>query len=112
MLKKFLSNKDRGFMVIAALLTALLLAVLILALLLQSQTEYVIAINEQDSAVALNHAEGVLQWSKRRILDSTDLTSLLRGPDGVEGTTAEDADNHLLEFRTLNTGLAPSALDS
>ena len=105
--KKIVRRNNEGVALILTLLILLTLVVLGLALLLQTDTEYLIAVNEQDSIEAFHHAEAGLTWAKRTILDIaepdafTDFSVFLKGPDG----TAGNADDNLVGLKTIDTGL-------
>ncbi|MCI0412485.1 hypothetical protein L0222_06735 [bacterium] len=78
-----LVRKEQGSALIIALIIMLALTLLGLSLLLQSNTEYVISINERDSTAALYNAEAALQMTKEKLrsFGGTDLTDALDGPD-------------------------------
>ena len=107
-LSKFWRSEHRGVALIVALLVMLVLVLLALSLVLQSQTEYVIAINENDSLAALSHAEAGLEWTGRKVKEylsaspqPPDFDDLLNGPNN--GDTVDD---NLVGFRTISTTLA------
>lgn len=91
--KKWKSRKDRGAAMIITLMVMLILVLLALALVQQSQTEYLIARNEEDAQVALDFAEAGLDWADRKISDylrqpvaPPDLDDILNGPDNASTT--------------------------
>ena len=99
---------DRGVALILTLLILLTLVLLGLALLIQTDTEYLIAINEQDSIETFHYAEAGMNWSKRVVLDVADaggfadFSDLLDGPDNADNT----ADDNLLALKTIDTSLS------
>lgn len=106
LLKSILSH-DKGAALIVSLLVMLALVLLGLAILLQSDTEYQTAKNEEEAAQALHYAEAGLEWGKREIIDFADtaafatsnFTDLLNGPDPDLTVTLE---NNLLGLRDLS----------
>jgi hypothetical protein len=101
-------SKEKGSALVIALIVMLVLTLLGLSLLLQSNTEYVIAVNERDSTAALENAEGGLQLAKAVIIEKAigapNLTNLLVGPDGTPGTT----DDGIISIRQVNPALTNS----
>jgi len=88
---------QNGFALVAVLFVMAIFFVLAAVLLFQSQTERIVAINEQDHLAALGHAEAGLTWAQRRVFDTIDKSDLLNGPDDV-GT----GDDNLLGLRDLS----------
>ncbi len=98
-------QKEQGGALVIALIVMLALVLLGLSLLLQSNTEYMISLNERDSTTALYNAEAAVQLAKRVIKDNgtaSTLTTLFAGPDGNSATTA---DNGIILVRTPSTTL-------
>src|SRR5688572_5808129 len=107
------ARKQEGVALIVTLLIMLVLVLLALSIAMQSQSEYLIAINEQDSIAALSHGESALQWVNRAVIDyvqtgPTNLTEIL---DGYNDGDATDDFMPELGGLTLNTGLALNGLD-
>jgi hypothetical protein len=79
-----------------------------LTLILQSQTEYLGAVNENDALAALSFAESGLEWSERAIKDEAsggaDLDLVLRGPNNVDDGNP-NVDDGIIGIRTLSTTL-------
>ena len=64
-----ISGKEKGAALIVSLLVLMVLVLLGLTLILQSQTEYLGAVNENDALAALSFAESGLEWAERAIKD-------------------------------------------
>jgi len=101
---------ERGFALIGVLLMLFLLSGLVASLIISAQTESKIALNYEAEAKARAAAEAGLNHATSLVIDKlttwqTDgygtpgaaITALLKGPDGLTGTTATDADNGSLE---------------
>ncbi len=86
---KKITGKQKGAALIVSLLVLMVLVLLGLTLILQSQTEYLGAVNENDALAALSFAESGLEWAERAIKDEAtgdpDLDKVLQGPDDVIG---------------------------
>lgn len=104
------NGKQKGSALVIALLVILVLAMMGLALMLQSNTDYVIALNERDSTVALNSAEAGVELAKSAIsnFSGTDFTSYLVGPDGDKLTTA---DNGIIGIKTIQSAITKDDLN-
>src|SRR5687768_7418016 len=85
-LLKSIKGKDKGAALVVSLLVLMVLVLLGLTLVLQSQTEYLGAVNENDSLEALSIAESGLEWAERAIKDeiSGDLDRVLWGANDVD----------------------------
>src|SRR5262245_30033831 len=106
-------SKEKGSALVIALIVMLVLTLLGLSLLLQSNTEYVIAINERDSTAALENAEGGLQLAKAYISANSSgptLSNLLAGPDANPDPSVSN-DNGILGIRQLNNAINIDALN-
>jgi hypothetical protein len=108
----FIATKQEGAALIVSLLVLLVLVLLGLSLMLQSGSDYVQAVNENDAMEALSYGESALDWGGRLVKDyagtgAPDLTELLNGPDNVS-----TADDNLIGFRTISTTLALADLRS
>jgi len=106
-----INSTEKGSALVVALIIMLALTLLGLSLLLQSNTEYVIALNERDSTAALENAEAGLQLAKRVIRDNSgggSLTNLLIGPDADPATVN---DNGIIGLRTVNPAIDSSGLN-
>ncbi|MCI0555368.1 MAG: hypothetical protein L0287_30850, partial [Anaerolineae bacterium] len=95
--EKSKKSRQQGAALIVTLLVMLVLVLLALSIALQSQTEYQIAVNEQDSFIALSMAEAVMDRLNRAVRDymtpfpsPTDLTPFLAGPNGTYPDTTDD----------------------
>jgi Tfp pilus assembly protein PilX len=101
-IKKALRENEKGSALVIALVIMLALTLLGLSLLLQSNTEYVISVNERDATAALANAEAVLQLAKEKIRNASsgasDLNDVLNGPDN-----ADPVDDHFIGLRTTLT---------
>ncbi len=122
------SGKQEGAALIVTLLVMMVLVLLGLSLMLQSQTEFVIAVNEQDAIMALGYGESVMDWLNNIVIDyaslpdppKTDLDELLFGPDATDGTADDNMPDlswswpaSLGPVRTLDTSLTdPDDLDA
>lgn len=112
------TSKRQGAALVVSLMVTLVLVLLSLALVMQSSTEYVIAVNESDAFAALSYGEATLDWVNRRVIDyaqqvtpPTDLDDLLDGPGAGTG------DDFLIDLsggtgRTLNTAMDLEDLDT
>ena len=104
---KKVTSRNKGVALILTLFILLTLLLLGLALLMQTDTEHLIAVNEQDSLESFHHAEAGLSWTKREVLDVahasgfTNFSTLLKGPDNTAATT----DDSLLGLKTIDTGI-------
>ena len=96
--------------------TALLVAVLVLALflalgivlLVQSQTETVVATNEQDHLKTLQAADAGMEWARRTVSDQAGAFSdVLDGPDN-----ASTSDDNLIGLRDLSLTNTTQLTDS
>ena len=91
-------EKDsRGFALVVVLLVTAIFFALAIALLFQGRTERIVAVNEFDHLAALGYSEAGLTWAKRRILNSSNVSDLLNGPDNGQA-----ADDNLLGLRDLS----------
>ncbi|MCI0417295.1 hypothetical protein L0222_31395 [bacterium] len=103
---KKITGRSEGVALIVTLLILLTLVLLGLALMLQTDTEHLIAVNEQDSIETFHYAEAGLNWTKRRVIDIADddafvdFSDLLDGPDN-----ADSADDNLIPLRTVDLTL-------
>ena len=106
-LLKTITNKEKGAALVVSLLVLMVLVLLGLTLILQSQTEYLGSVNENDSLAALSFAESALEWSERAIKDEAlgdpDLDMVLRGPDDVDNSGAND--DGIVGIRNLSSTL-------
>src|SRR3990172_2804507 len=100
-------GKQQGAALVVTLLVMMVLVLLALSLILQSQTEYTIAINEQDAFTALGHGEATLELLNKAvrnyatsIANPTDLDDFLNGPDNAD--TTDDNLPDLSPGRTLD----------
>jgi hypothetical protein len=100
-----ITNQEKGAALIASLLVLMVLVLLGLTLILQSQTEYLGAVNENDALTTLSFAESGLEWSERVIKDkaSGDLDPVLRGPDNIDDSGGND--DGIIGIRNLSTTL-------
>src|SRR3990172_1826248 len=109
-----IKGEQKGVALIVSLLVLMILVLLGLSLVLQSQTEYVLAVNENDSFAALSYGESALEWSERRIKDLSageiDLDNVLEGPDDIPDVVLTD--DNLIGIRTLSTTLGLKDLNS
>jgi Tfp pilus assembly protein PilX len=132
-LKRISNFDERGTALVITLFIMVVLVLLGLALLLLSETEYSIAVNEQDATICFGYADGGMQWISRRLRDIskpslnptfTNFTVVLRGAECSPFTNmscpdATTDDNHLLGFdldsdgtHDLNTSLDLTDLNS
>ena len=102
---KQLIARSEGSALVVSLLVMLCLVLLGLALLLQSNTEYVIALNERDSTAALYDAEAALQLTKQFI--RTNGTGATLTPLLVDAS----ANYGILHLRNVNTAITPDGLN-
>ena len=106
-LLKFIARKDKGAALVVSLLVLMVLVLLGLTLILQSQTEYLGSVNENDALAALSFAESGLEWSERAIKDEAvgdaDLDMVLRGPNDIDDAGGND--DGIIGIRNLSTTL-------
>ena len=106
-------KRQEGVALIVTLLIMLVLVLLALSIAMQSQSEYLIAVNEQDSISALSYGESALEWVNQEVIDyvSTGPPNLTEILDGIND--ADNTDDFMPELAglTLNTALVLDDLD-
>jgi len=107
---QLLRRDEHGFALIGVLLMLFLLAGLVASLTVSGQTETKISLNYEAEAKARAAAEAGINHATSLVIDklatwqadgyaspSAAINALLKGPDGLTGTAARDADNGSLE---------------
>ena len=93
-----LRGGNDGSILIVVLFLMMGFFVLAAALLFLSETEHVVAVNEQDHLKTLEYAEAGVEWARRRVFDTTGgFTGLLDGPDPNNA-----ADDYMIGLRTIS----------
>ncbi|MCI0605028.1 hypothetical protein L0156_18740 [bacterium] len=109
--RKILKRKQQGAALIITLMVMLVVVLISLSLIIQSNTEHLISINEQDSFKALSDAEGVVEWANREVrtyvlaFRPVDLDTILDGALNPSG-----ADYYVGFKPFMDTGLGKAGL--